>query len=727
MLRSSLFCSILAFLALSTNVSATNYYFSSSIGSDSNSGTSPTSPWQSTNKFNDWMRTRRFASGDNVYFCQGDTWLYAHLASEQNGVTYDSYNCRTGRTAKPVLSTSIQPPAAAWSRVPGNTNVLQINYGSGTYRDTNALNVGFDAAWVDQVRYMPARWPQLRNPTNTLTVGQTTWGIEGEFFFGRINGTILYCPDLTQGTDYWKGAVVNARILNYAYLPYNVVSSGPGYVELHHGPGHLSGFFITHASGVSTSNTHLKVKNPGEFSFDQRSGMLYLYPLTATIASNILSGSQPVSLLYKNLPSVFLNQNNARDVTVRNLHFRWAHSGISSTADAAISIISNDVSNIMGNGIQTSRMQPTLIQDNYVFDAESACINAQSTYLITKNTVKQCGLYAGYGLWQGTNGITTAGWGETSYNDIQFVGYIGLAPSQYAYVLENRIDYAMMTLNDGGGIYGYGQAMQGVGIYNNIISNVIGNWYAWTRWQIAPCMYMDSSAYVTLSNNTCSSSPSCVQMNNGDGHTVMANVCNAPGMYINQARSPSMFMGNLVATTGTNTNIQNPLHRVQAPWLNVTNIMTAADNIYCIPQGLPEGYLFQMVKFGLNSRFNTFQLWKDEFIKEVPSFERGTAVYSRCNGMRSTFYANEITGLPIDMSAKDNKSAVKIAVPVVLVSLVVVALIVGMVYRSYRKQEQPSLPTTNQSLEIELPQSSPTSASTSSFSLMSSSPRTVMV
>jgi hypothetical protein len=219
-------------------------------------------------------------------------------------------------------------------------------------------------------------------------------------------------------------------------------------------------------------------------------------------------------------------------------------------------------------------------------------------------------------------------------------------------------------------------------------------------------------------------------MNNGDGHFVMSNVCNAPGMYINQAKSVSTFMGNLVATTGTNTNIQNPLHRVQAPWQNYSNIMTTADNIYCIPPNIPNNYLFQMVKYGLNSRFNTFQLWKDEVVREMPSFERGTAVYSSCNGMRSTFYANEITGLPVDTSAKDNALAVKIAVPVVLISLAVVALIVGMVYRSVRKQE-PSLPTTNtslhQSLEIELPQSSPTSASTSSFTLMSSSPRSVMV
>jgi len=722
MLRSSLFCSLLALLT--TNVLSTNYYFSSSIGSDSNSGTSPSSPWQSTNKFNDVMRSRRFVSGDIIYFCQGDTWLYAHLSSEAHGVTYDSYNCRSGRTSKPVLSTSVQPASSAWSRSSSNRNVLQANFGSGSYADSNAVRTGIDALWIDNIRYMPARWPQLLNPTNTLTVGQTTWGLEGEFFFGRVEGTILYCADLTQGRDYWKGAIVNARVLNYAYLPYTVVGSGPGYVELHHAPGHLSGFFLSHSSGVSTSNTHLSAKNPGEFTFDQTTGMMYFYPLTSTIAENVLSGSQAVSMLYKGLPSVFLNQGGARGVTVRNMHFRWAHGGISSTSENPITIRDNDVSNIAGNGIQTTRMSANLVEGNYVFDVESACINVQTTFKITKNIVKQCGLYAGYGMWQQTNGITAAG-GETSFNDIQFVGYIGIAPSQFAFINQNRIDYGLMTLNDGGGIYGYGSAMQGVSIYSNVISNIIGNWHAWTRWQIAPCLYMDSSSYVTLFNNTCSTSPSCVQMNNGNAHIVMSNVCNAPGMYINQAKAVSTFMGNLVATTGTNTNIQNPLHRVQAPWQNYSNIMTTADNIYCIPQGIPDNYLFQMVKFNLNSRFNTFQLWKDEVVKDVPSFERGSSVYSSCNGMRSTFRANEITGLPIDTSS-NKQLAVAIAVPVTLVTVIVLVLIVGMVYRSMRSKQQPTLPTTNEPLSIELPQSSPTSSSTSSFTLMSS-PRTVIV
>jgi hypothetical protein len=215
-------------------------------------------------------------------------------------------------------------------------------------------------------------------------------------------------------------------------------------------------------------------------------------------------------------------------------------------------------------------------------------------------------------------------------------------------------------------------------------------------------------------------------MNNGAGHIVVQNVCKAPGMYINQAKSVSTFIGNLVATTGTDTNIQNPLHRVQAPSQNYSNIMTTADNIYCIPEGIPNNYLFQMVKFGLNSRFDTFELWKNEVVRDMKSFERGTRVYSSCNGMRATFRANEITGLPIDTSANNQKLAVAIALPVTLVTLVVVALIVGMVYRSIRSKQQPSLPTTNEPLSIELPQSSPTSSSTSSFTLMSS-PRTVMV
>jgi len=715
MMRVSIFTSLLALLALTTNVSATNYYLSASTGNDNNSGTSSSQPWQTINKLNQYDRTLR--SGDVVYFCQGDQWLYSSISSRSHGVTFDSYQCRSGQTAKPVISAAIQPAGNAWSRV-GTSNILTATL------DTVARANGVQAIWVNNVRYVTARHPNLRNPTNTLTIGQTTWGLDGEFLTtSRLDGTTIYSNDLTQGTDYWNGATCTVRVLNYAYLPYTVIASGPGFITLHHPPGKAAGFYLSHTPDISSSNTHLQVNNPGEFSFDTQTGQMFLYPLTTSIASNILSGSQPVSILYNGASAAILVQGGIMDITIRNLHFKWAPIGISTQSNQALMITQNQVSHIAGHGIYSARSGPITVVNNNVFDVESTCIIVQTTTRISSNTVRQCGLYAGLGAWQATNGINCAG-GECSYNSVSLVGYIGIAPTSRAFVLANTIDYSLLALNDGGAIYGYGAGMSGVSLYSNVVTNVVGNWVSWYAWPIAPCFYLDATTYIQIYNNTCTAAPSCVQMNKGNGHLVFSNVCNAPGMYINQATATSTFMGNLIATTGTNTNLQNSLHRVQAPdRARYADIMTTADNIYCIPQGANANYLFQMVKDGLNTRYYSFDDWKNSVVPSMPAWERGTNVYTSCRGMRATFTGNEVSSLPMDLSAPTSSDlAVKVAVPVVLISVVLIAVLIGMVVRSTKAKSSSTLPTT-ETVEIELPEPSPptpTSASVSSFTLMTS-------
>jgi len=197
--------------------------------------------------------------------------------------------------------------------------------------------------------------------------------------------------------------------------------------------------------------------------------------------------------------------------------------------------------------------------------------------------------------------------------------------------------------------------------------------------------------------------------------------------YVYQSSNcPSVFLGNLIATTGTNTNLQNSLHRVQAPNRNTfAEIMQTGDNIYCIPPGADQNYLFQFVKSDLNKRYHSFSEWKGEVSAAMPSFERGTAVYTTCRGLRAGFTGNDITSLPgyVEEMRRHNSNqlAIQVAVPVTLVVVAAIVLIAGLSYRSYRAKQSNELPTIqSQSAEIELPQSSPTSSSNASFFLMSS-------
>ncbi|MCE3291064.1 MAG: hypothetical protein K0Q84_1, partial [Arthrobacter sp.] len=76
--------------AVSRSASSTRYYISA-LGSDSNSGTSPDSPWQSLMKIN----TTTFNPGDSVSFRRGDEWAGGVVLDEsgtaESAIRLDSY------------------------------------------------------------------------------------------------------------------------------------------------------------------------------------------------------------------------------------------------------------------------------------------------------------------------------------------------------------------------------------------------------------------------------------------------------------------------------------------------------------------------------------------------------------------------------------------------------------------------------------------------------------
>ncbi len=96
MLEYSKFLLSLFFLLFSTlAISQINYYFSTS-GSDLNDGMSESTPWKTTNKFNN----TQFGYGDIIHFKKGDVWEKSHLFLD-SGITIKSYGSLTNR---PIIS-----------------------------------------------------------------------------------------------------------------------------------------------------------------------------------------------------------------------------------------------------------------------------------------------------------------------------------------------------------------------------------------------------------------------------------------------------------------------------------------------------------------------------------------------------------------------------------------------------------------------------------------------
>ncbi|MFL6353463.1 MAG: hypothetical protein ACJ74Z_16660, partial [Bryobacteraceae bacterium] len=96
---------LIALFLFITQAFGTTYYVSSSSGSDSNNGTSASSPWKTVTKVNG----HAYAAGDSILFKRGDTWAGSPnfsktLKTTSAGVsgkqiTYGSY----GSGAAPIL------------------------------------------------------------------------------------------------------------------------------------------------------------------------------------------------------------------------------------------------------------------------------------------------------------------------------------------------------------------------------------------------------------------------------------------------------------------------------------------------------------------------------------------------------------------------------------------------------------------------------------------------
>ena len=89
---------LLAFVLFAFTARATNYYLSNS-GNDANSGTDPSSPWQTLNKLNSFKNLK---PGDNVLFKRGDSFYgsitLSNAGTTGNPITFSAYG--TGKNPK---------------------------------------------------------------------------------------------------------------------------------------------------------------------------------------------------------------------------------------------------------------------------------------------------------------------------------------------------------------------------------------------------------------------------------------------------------------------------------------------------------------------------------------------------------------------------------------------------------------------------------------------------
>ncbi len=422
------------FFGLAT-ANATNYYVAAN-GNDSNSGTSPSSPWKTIAKVN----SITLRPGDNVLFNRGDV-FYGGITVNQSGtssapITYGAY----GSGAKPVITgfTSV----TSWTNLGGN--IWESSSAVSTLPYTNMVT-------VNGVNTAMGRWPNSTDPN------------KGYMTINSVSATTSLTSSQLSGSPNWTGAGIVIRKERWGIERGTVTSQSGTTISYKDGNVYTAkvgfGFFIQNDPRTLDVNNEwyynpstkkiriYSTSTPGNVKIATVENLIYLSAKNYIVIKDMaFTGSNSEALNCFNYGNYLTIQNC--DVSYSGKTGIW-------TEINYVSILNNTVSNVNFNGIQA----------------------IQSNASIQYNNVKNIDMQEGMGQTQSSAGITTTGDNAIiQLNVIDSCGYNGISFSgKYTLVKNNFIRNSCIIKDDGGGVYmGSRDRAKGSIIDGNIVLNAVG-------------------------------------------------------------------------------------------------------------------------------------------------------------------------------------------------------------------------------------------------------------
>jgi hypothetical protein len=216
---------VLLSVMFATNAWASTYYVSSSVGSDSNAGTSSSAPWQTIGHVNG----QTFLPGDSVLFKRGDVWneslAPASSGSSGDPIAFDAY----GTGAAPNLTGYYAVPASAWVLVTGNVWKAPV---PATYTAVNFCLFG--SVWGEKVAAV----------SSNLTA-------RGDFYLAN---SFVYIFSSGSPESYYGGAIVPMALSNEPVIDVN----GQSWLTFQH---FLVNWFDQYGVYVQGTSDHLVFAN----------------------------------------------------------------------------------------------------------------------------------------------------------------------------------------------------------------------------------------------------------------------------------------------------------------------------------------------------------------------------------------------------------------------------------------------------------------------------------
>ena len=284
------------------------YYVSNTTGSDSNSGTTQNTPFQSISKAN----SLNLQPGDQVLFKCGDTWqvdplILSHSGNASSWIKFGSYpelDCAD----KPSLSGS--RPIRGWTV--DSPNVYKATLFASDFP------LGINQLFRSGQRLTLGRWPNSDAPNGGYS-----------FVDGHSAGGSQITDNELPGVN-WNGAIVHIKNIRWSMLDRQVTGTNGKTLTLNQGLSCLVsswsncvgwGFFINHSRGT--------LDQDGEWYYDAASRVVYLVSTQGTPA-NIEGSVIPANGTDLTKGGLMLSGGGATAfVSVDNLEIKnWFNHGI---------------------------------------------------------------------------------------------------------------------------------------------------------------------------------------------------------------------------------------------------------------------------------------------------------------------------------------------------------------------------------------------------------------
>jgi len=431
-----------------------DYYFSASMGSDSNDG-SLNAPYQTLDKLNSLTMNDKVAC-----LKRGDTFRGAiSLKGTASGATITAY----GDGAKPIVSGAIV--IKNWKASTLGNGIYEADISSLTLGDSEDIVQLF----VNGELMTIARFPNVNTPSDK------NWLIVDSGASDYIIDEAL--KNYAKPNDYWKGATLRVRNYSWTFKACEI----SGYEA---SSGKLSASCLDNQLpewGYFIDGKLEELDYPNEWYYDATSHKIYLYPPNGIDPNTLMVEA----MSYKTGVNVYWNEDN---VKIDNLDVRYySQSGINVNSSQNVTIEQCDISHSY-EGLSFWNAKDIIFRDNAISNTFKNFLtsSAKSDFddgvpTISSNSFINNALYRAYGVRYDGNyngeGLRLFGQGmRVEGNRIENIGWTGiyLKGSGEHKIYNNLVKGALATLNDGGAISIGGNSNNNE-IVGNILIDSIGN------------------------------------------------------------------------------------------------------------------------------------------------------------------------------------------------------------------------------------------------------------